>query len=111
MEVLRYKGNDLIVFHVLDPAEIEFPFDEVANYQDLETEEANSVRRGLVRGGRPIRKEDQRRSLGRLDLVDDAMRGVDRTRPSILVPHAVRPIHKDDDFPCTNQRSDCSARP
>ena len=40
VKVLRYKGNDLIVFHVLDPAEIEFPFDEVANYQDLETEEA-----------------------------------------------------------------------
>jgi len=43
VKVLRYKGNDLIVFHVLDPAEIEFPFDEVANYQDLETEEAIPV--------------------------------------------------------------------
>ncbi len=37
---LRYKGNDLIVFHVLDPAEIEFPYEESANYQDLETGEA-----------------------------------------------------------------------
>ncbi len=43
VKVLRYKGNDLIVFHVLDPAEVEFPFDEVANYQDLETEEAIPV--------------------------------------------------------------------
>ena len=43
VKVLRYKGNDLIVFHVLDPAEIEFPFDEVANYQDLETREAIPV--------------------------------------------------------------------
>ncbi|MEE9264481.1 MAG: DUF58 domain-containing protein [Vicinamibacteria bacterium] len=43
VKVLRYKGNDLIVFHVLDPAEIEFPFDEVANYQDLETEESIPV--------------------------------------------------------------------
>jgi len=43
VKVLRYKGNDLIVFHVLDPAEIEFPFDEVANYQDLETGEAIPV--------------------------------------------------------------------
>ena len=43
VKVLRYKGNDLIVFHVLDPAEIEFPFDEAANYQDLETEEAIPV--------------------------------------------------------------------
>jgi uncharacterized protein (DUF58 family) len=43
VKVLRYKGNDLIVFHVLDPAEVEFPFDEVANYQDLETEESIPV--------------------------------------------------------------------
>jgi uncharacterized protein (DUF58 family) len=37
VKVLRYRGNDLIVFHVLDPAEIHFPFEEVANYQDLES--------------------------------------------------------------------------
>ena len=36
---LRHKGNDLIVFHVLDPAEIDFPFDEAAQFQDLETRE------------------------------------------------------------------------
>ena len=33
---LRGRGNDLIVFHVLDPAEIEFPFDEPANFEELE---------------------------------------------------------------------------
>ncbi len=43
IKALRYKGNDLIVFHVLDPAEIRFPFDESANYQDLETEESLPV--------------------------------------------------------------------
>ena len=37
---LRYRGNDLIVFHVLDPAELSFPYDEVASYRDLETGEA-----------------------------------------------------------------------
>ena len=37
---LRYKGNDLIVFHVLDPAELSFPYDEAASYRDLETGEA-----------------------------------------------------------------------
>lgn len=37
---LRYKGNDLIVFHVLDPAELNFPYDEAANYRDLESGEA-----------------------------------------------------------------------
>ncbi len=37
---LRYKGNDLIVFHVLDPAELTFPYTESASYKDLETGEA-----------------------------------------------------------------------
>lgn len=37
---LRYKGNDLIVFHVLDPAELNFPYSEAANYRDLESGEA-----------------------------------------------------------------------
>jgi uncharacterized protein (DUF58 family) len=36
---LRYRGNDVIVFHVLDPAEIEFPFEEAGNFEDLETGE------------------------------------------------------------------------
>jgi uncharacterized protein (DUF58 family) len=36
---LRGKGNDLLVFHILDPAEIEFPFDEAGSFEDLETGE------------------------------------------------------------------------
>jgi hypothetical protein len=36
---LRYRGNDLVVFHVLDPAEIDFNFTEAASFQDLETGE------------------------------------------------------------------------
>jgi uncharacterized protein (DUF58 family) len=34
---LRYSGNDVMVFHVLDPAEINFPYDEATSFQDLET--------------------------------------------------------------------------
>jgi len=34
---LRFLGNDLIVFHVLDPAEIDFAYDEASSFQDLET--------------------------------------------------------------------------
>jgi uncharacterized protein (DUF58 family) len=34
---LRFRGHDVIVFHVLDPAELEFPFEEAASFQDLET--------------------------------------------------------------------------
>jgi len=34
---LRYRGNDIIVFHVLDPAELEFPYDGGTSFEDLET--------------------------------------------------------------------------
>ncbi len=40
---LGYKGNDMLVFHVLDRAEIEFPFEESANYVDMETGESLPV--------------------------------------------------------------------
>ena len=40
---LAFKGNDLIVFHVLDHAEIDFPFETSANYEDMETGEAMPV--------------------------------------------------------------------
>ena len=36
---LRFRGSDLIVFHVLDPAEIDFNFDQASSFQDLETGE------------------------------------------------------------------------
>jgi hypothetical protein len=36
---LRHKGSDLIVFHVLDPAELDFPYEAAANYEDLESGE------------------------------------------------------------------------
>ena len=36
---LKFLGNDLIVFHVLDQAEIDFGYDEASSFQDLETGE------------------------------------------------------------------------
>jgi hypothetical protein len=36
---LRYRGHDVIVFHVLDPAELELPFDQPTSIEDLETGE------------------------------------------------------------------------
>ena len=36
---LRNRGNDLIVMHVLDPAELEFPFDAAASFEDMESGE------------------------------------------------------------------------
>ena len=35
----RVMGNDLIVFHILDPAEIEFPYKNASRFQDLESGE------------------------------------------------------------------------
>ena len=36
---LRFRGNDVIVFHVLDPAEIEFDFKDASSFEDLESGE------------------------------------------------------------------------
>jgi uncharacterized protein (DUF58 family) len=40
---LRNRGNDLIVLQVLDPAELDLPFDDAANFEDMETGEAIPV--------------------------------------------------------------------
>jgi uncharacterized protein (DUF58 family) len=34
---LRFRGNDIVVFHVLDPAELEFGFSDAQAFEDLET--------------------------------------------------------------------------
>lgn len=36
--LFRAQGHDVAAFHVLDPAEIDFPFAEVANFRDMETQ-------------------------------------------------------------------------
>lgn len=36
---LRARGHDVIVFHVLDPYEIDFPFEDASGFEDLETGE------------------------------------------------------------------------
>ena len=36
---LGFLGNDLMVFHILDPAEIEFSYDDASSFQDLESGE------------------------------------------------------------------------
>ena len=33
----RYRGTEVIVFHVLDPAELRFPFEQTARFRDVET--------------------------------------------------------------------------
>lgn len=46
---LRYRGQDVIVFHVLDPAELELPFDEPISIEDLETGERLPLVPGQLR--------------------------------------------------------------
>jgi hypothetical protein len=45
----HYRGTDVIVFHVLDPDELEFPFDRATRFEDLETNEEVVAVPGLVR--------------------------------------------------------------
>jgi uncharacterized protein (DUF58 family) len=33
---LRHRGNDIILFHILDEAEVHFPFDGVVEFEDVE---------------------------------------------------------------------------
>jgi hypothetical protein len=35
----QFRGTDVIVFQVLDPDELEFPFERATRFEDLETEE------------------------------------------------------------------------
>jgi uncharacterized protein (DUF58 family) len=44
----RFLGNDLVVFHVLDPAEIDFPYTDASRFQDLESGEQIPVVPGAV---------------------------------------------------------------
>ncbi len=35
----HHRGTEVIVFHVLDPAELDFPFNKAARFRDMETQE------------------------------------------------------------------------
>jgi len=43
LHVLRHGGHDVILFHVLDEAEVRFPFDGVIEFEEPETEEKIQV--------------------------------------------------------------------
>jgi uncharacterized protein (DUF58 family) len=38
LKVLKTKGNDVVAFHVMDDFELTFPFAEMAQFEDLETD-------------------------------------------------------------------------
>ena len=45
----QFRGIDVIVFHILDPDEIDFPFDRATRFEDLETSEEVMAVPGAVR--------------------------------------------------------------
>ena len=45
----RYRGTDVIVFHILDPYELKFPFEQAARFRDMETSEEVMAVPGTVR--------------------------------------------------------------
>jgi hypothetical protein len=45
----QFRGTDVIVFQILDPDEIDFPFERVTRFEDLETNEEVSAVPGAVR--------------------------------------------------------------
>ena len=61
LDVLKpysFLGNDLVVFHVLDPAEIEFPYTESSRFVDLESgEEVPVVPEGFADQYRKLMQE------------------------------------------------------
>jgi uncharacterized protein (DUF58 family) len=45
----RFRGTDVIVFHILDPFELQFPFEQAARFRDLETDEEVAAVPGSIR--------------------------------------------------------------
>ncbi len=73
VNTLKQKGNDLIVFHVLDPAEINFTYDQPLNFEDLETGEQLAVVPDALREQYQTMLREHREMIGRMmgdNLVD-----------------------------------------
>lgn len=49
LQGLRFKGNDVIVFHVLDHAELTFPFARLVEFEDAESHVRRTVAAGAIR--------------------------------------------------------------
>lgn len=49
VSLLRGRGNDVIAFHVLDAAELRFPFEDAAEFEDLESNERIALSPETVR--------------------------------------------------------------
>ena len=47
LKALKAKGNDIMVFHIMDDFELTFPFEEMAQFEDLETTEKTARHSGV----------------------------------------------------------------
>jgi hypothetical protein len=63
---LRGRGNDIMVFHLMDPTELEFPFIDSSNFIDIETGERMPVIPEYLRKQYKQVVADHIESLGRL---------------------------------------------
>ena len=50
LKQFRYRGTEVIVFQVLDPAELKFPFEKAARFRDMETQDEILAVPDAVRG-------------------------------------------------------------
>ncbi len=80
---LKNKGNDVIVFHVLDPAEIDFPFEEPVHFEDLESGERIPVV--------PERQRDEYRRMMREHL-DELSRALIESRIDYFLFNTAQPL-------------------
>jgi uncharacterized protein (DUF58 family) len=60
LQHFRFQGHDVIVFHLMDNAELTFPFNTLTEFTDLETGEKTMV---SPEGMRPVYMEQMRRFL------------------------------------------------
>ena len=63
---LSARGHEVIVFRVLDPAEVDFPFEQAARFEDLETGQAFYVDPKLARADYSERFQEHQRGLERI---------------------------------------------
>src|SRR5207237_2742763 len=47
---LRHRGNDIILFHILDEAEVHFPFDGIVEIEDVEEHDRLTIDARSMRG-------------------------------------------------------------
>jgi len=63
LEHIRFKGHDVIVFQILDPAEISFTFDHLTRFEGLEGETPATVMPSEMRAAYLARKEEHLAAL------------------------------------------------